>query len=515
MKIDPQPPRRTAARRRPALRGLLVRPLRSPLLWKGVGVAVLLMIATVIAFRRPLADWLAPDTRIQQRLAQGERALAQGHLSAPDGSGARELFESALALDSDRGEARDGLARTGEAALSQSRRALARGDLEAAKTALALAQALQVPQARTDEQALAIRRREGARAGLDELVAQAVRAHRAGRLEQAPDGALPLYRRVLELAPERLDALEGREDALSDLLQQVRAALRQGELAEAAAKLSAARGYDPGHVDLPATEAAFNEATQARLRRAQSRLKQGRLDVAAEDFELLARLRPGDVQVARGSERLANAYAAEAARQAGDFNFDAAGAALAKARALAPGTATLRAAEQSLARARQVHSTQQQALPPAQRARRLRQALARLEAAEAQQHWLTPPGASAYDALREAQALAPRDARVRSALDRLVPKTRECFEDALRANRVRGAQSCLEAWQLLSAHDAALADARQRLAERWIAVGSERLGAGDAAFAEEAVRQARRLSPDAAGLGEFQARLRAADRRTR
>lgn len=497
------------------LRGALVRPLRDRRLWTGVAVVVAVLVIGVVAFRRPLAQWLWPDTRIQQLLAQGERALAQGRLSTADGQGARESFEAALALDSDRGEAGDGLARTGLAALAQGRQALARGDAAGARNGLALAQALQVPRAQSDALALDLRRYEAARAGLDDLVAQAQRAHAEGRLLGEADSALPLYQRVLALAPDRLDALEGREDALSDLLQAARAELARGDLAAAAPKVEAARGYDAGHVDLPASEAALNDAVQQRLRRFDTRLRQGRLAQADADLATLADLRAAFPEVARGSEQLATAYASEAARRAGDFEFDAADAALERARFWSPDAPGVRAAAQAIASAHQAQASQRQTLSPAARAKKLRQLLAHIESAEAKQHWLTPPGESAYDALREAQSLAPRDARVREAAARLVPQTRACFEDALRANRVRGAQSCLDAWQVLAVRDAGQADARRRLAQRWIAVGSERLGAGDTAFAQEAVRQARRLDPGAPELADFQARVRAAEGRER
>jgi len=490
-----------------------VRPLRSRRLWIGVGIATLLLVTLLVVFRRPLADWLWPDTRIQQLLAQGEHALAQGRLSSPDGRGAREAFDAALALDSDRGEARDGLARTGMAALAQGRRALARGEVAGAKEALALAQALQVPRAQSEALALAIRRQEAAGAGLDDLVARARVAQSEHRLDGDADSALPLYQRVLELAPERLDALEGREDALSDLLQQARGDLTRGDLAAASAKLQAARGYDPGHADLPAIEAAMNDAVRARLRRAETRLRQGRPALADADYRLVAELRPEAAGLARGSELLAAAYASEAVRLAGDFDFAGADAALAQARQWGPDGAALRNAEQAVARAHQAHASQQQPLAPAARARQLRRLLAQIDAAEAQQHWITPPGASAYDALREAQALAPRDPRVRSAVQRIVPQTRACFEQALPANRVRAAQSCLDAWQALASRDPALVTARRRLAQRWLAVGSERLGAGDAVFASEAARQARSLDPGAAELADFEARVRAAQGR--
>ncbi|HEY0333559.1 MAG TPA: hypothetical protein VGC74_07595, partial [Stenotrophomonas sp.] len=323
----------------------------------------------------------------------------------------------------------------------------------------------------------------------------------------------PIYRHVLSLAPSRTDALEGREDALSDLLQGVRRDISRGELAAAAPRLSAARDYDPGHVDLPATEAAFNEALQLRRQRADTRLRRGQLDQAGQDYTLLATLMPQDERVQRGLEQLAAGYAEQAARLAADYDFAGAQVALDHARALAPQSAALRGAEQSIARAHQAEASRAPVLSARERARRLRALLGRIEAAEARQHWITPPGASAYDALREAQALAPRDPRVLRAVARVVPATRECFEDALAGNRLRAAQACLDAWQTLAARATAVAEARTRLAQRWIAVGSERLGAGDEAFARQALEHARKLDPATPELSDFAARVRAVDGR--
>ncbi|HZF98840.1 MAG TPA: hypothetical protein VEY92_11490, partial [Pseudoxanthomonas sp.] len=101
-----------------------------------------LLALVLVALREPLAQRLWPDTRLQRLLQQGELALRQGRLSSDDGSGARQQFEAALALDSDRGEAYDGLRRVGEAALAQARDALEQDDLGRAREALALALAL-------------------------------------------------------------------------------------------------------------------------------------------------------------------------------------------------------------------------------------------------------------------------------------------------------------------------------------------------------------------------------------
>jgi hypothetical protein len=112
--------------------------------------------------------------------------------------------------------------------------------------------------------------------------------------------------------------------------------------------------------------------------------------------------------------------------------------------------------------------------------------------------------------LREAQAMAPRDPRVRAATQRLIPDTGACFEDHLRGNRVQAASACLEAWQTLSPGDAALTPARQRLAQRWLAIGSERLGQGDVEFATLALQMASRwgAGSSAAEFQSLQARLR-------
>ena len=57
---------------------------------------------------------------------------------------------------------------------------------------------------------------------------------------------------------------------------------------------------------------------------------------------------------------------------------------------------------------------------------------------------------------------------------------------------------------------AELTVARRQLAERWLAVGDERLGAGEIDNARGALAAARRADPDAPDLAEFELRVRAA-----
>ncbi|WP_355584874.1 hypothetical protein [Xanthomonas cannabis] len=484
-------------------------PLRSRALWRVVLALSACLLLSVIVLRKPLADWLWPDTRIQQLLQRGDAALLRGRLSAVDGTGARELFNAALALDSDRTEARTGLARTGAAAVVQARAAIAAGDAPGAQRALTLAGALEVPQAQTAPVALRLRDLQARHAGLDALLAQAVIAQQQGRLDGTPDSALPLYQRILTLAPDRTDALEGREDALTDLLAQARHALARDALADAAALLAAAKRYDAGHADLPLTEGHYHRLLEQRRQRAQTLLRRGRLAPAARDFAAVLAAEPADAGAQRGLERVVGEYAAQAGRQAADFHFDEAMQSLQQAQALAPGAASIAQAEQAIARARDAQRGPQTGLSRAVRERRLRVLLQRVADAEARQQWMTPPGASAYDAVRAAQALAPRDPRVVQAAARVVPASQRCFEDELRNNRLRAARGCLDAWQALTSNGDALAGARRRLAQRWVAVGSERLGQEDAAFARRAQDQAHQLDPGLPELAEFTRRVRA------
>lgn len=474
-----------------------------------VGVGLVLLIAV----RQPLAEWLWPDTRTQALRQQAAAALAAGHLSADDGSGARELYEAALAMDPDRPEAREGLAQVARAALAQARRALEEQRFDDARTALALARELAAPRAAVDAVDAALRERLAAQAGLDDLRARAGDAYARGDLHGSENSALPLYRRILGLRPDDADALRGREDALGDLLQQARDDLRQGRYAAAARAVAIAREFDPGHIDLPDTQARLGEERDALLRRAQADLDGGRLDQAEARYRELLESDPDAPEPLEGMQQLAQAHARRAERAAADFRFADADAALAEAARVAPGgrgTAAVDTAVRHVERARLSHAQLRPAGSPSQRRERLRVLLEQVAAAEQRGDLLTPPGESAYDRLRAARAIAPDDREVRRAAARLLPAAVTCFDRELRANSLARARACLDARTALSEDEATLGPARRRLAQRWLAVGDERLGAGELEGARAAHDAARDLDPAVPELPAFADRLRAA-----
>lgn len=473
-------------------------------------VAGAVVLGLLALAQGPFGDRFWPQARVHELGMQGEQALSRGHLTAPDGSGARELYEAALAMDPDRIEPRQGLARVATAALARARADLAADRLADAHTHLRLARELSVPREDADTLAAQLREREAALAGIDGLIERATAAHARGDLQQGADSALPLYARVLELQPAHAQALRGRDDALGALLDAAREDLRQGDFAAAAAAVATARHYDPGHVDLPDTQARFNEELDALRSRAEADLQRGRLDAAVAAWRRLEALDPDDPAAAEGLRRAADAHAAQAARLAADFRFGHATRALDQARALAadaPGVAT---AEAAIERARRRYERLQAPAPAGERARRVPQLLRQAAEAEARGDLLTPPGESAYDRLRAAQALAPRDADVRRAIARLLPSARDCFERALSANNLALARRCLDARDALGDTPPTVAAARRRLALRWLAIGDERLAAGQLPPASAALEAARAVDPSVPGLPEFDRRLRTA-----
>ena len=170
----------------------------------------------------------------------------------------------------------------------------------------------------------------------------------------------------------------------------------------------------------------------------------------------------------------------------------------------------MRAAQAHLQRVRRLQSSPALTPPTRRQQRDVTRLLAEAAEAEARGDWLTPPGESAYDKLRAAQSIAPADAQVRRAAARVLPAARRCYEDELRSNRLRRASVCLDAWQQLAPVDQGVSDGRRRLAQRWIAVGAERLGAGEIGFATQALASAQALDAKAPGLAEFAERVRTA-----
>src|SRR5690606_29704374 len=153
----------------------------------------------------------------------------------------------------------------------------------------------------------------------------------AGRLEELPDGALALYAEALARWPENALALQGRRQALTELLRRAEVALDHDDLATAQALVARVVADDPSHLDLPAVRARLGEAQsrqagrrEAALAAAAAALRRGQPETAGAAYRELLAADPESLEARAGLDDAAAALAARAGRQAADFDFTAA-----------------------------------------------------------------------------------------------------------------------------------------------------------------------------------------------
>jgi len=118
---------------------------RSDRLWL-LGAFLLPLLLVINWLRVPISEKIVPDSTLNRKLERAALALRRGELTRADGQGARELYESVLAVDPDRSQAQAGLLEVRRAALARADRSLSARRLDDARRDVALAQALEASQ---------------------------------------------------------------------------------------------------------------------------------------------------------------------------------------------------------------------------------------------------------------------------------------------------------------------------------------------------------------------------------
>jgi tetratricopeptide (TPR) repeat protein len=372
---------------------------------------------------------------------------------------------------------------------------------------LALAEALSAPAVQLQPLKARLRDLEAASSDVSALLAQATAP------ERTDEAALVLFNRVLQLHADNPAALEGRRALFERWLARAELLLADGKVRAAQELVDRVVTDDPGHLDLPPVQAKLGEA-MARLQREQVRIleraqadeRAGRIDRAAEGYLWLVDAGDDSSAVQDGLHRLAAGVALRAQREAADFQFRRAHASLEKARQWSPEAPEIAVAERRVEQSRQA---QQRLLRKPARGDRekLPQLLAEAEQAMARGDYITPPGTSAWDKLRVAGSIAPDSPKVLNVQRDFVQRSRACFERAMTDNQLKRAQNCLEANLSLDSASPAAADARNRLANRWLAYAEERIAAGDYPEAGAALSNARQWQPAHPKLEATSARL--------
>jgi protein TonB len=305
---------------------------------------------------------------LAQTLDQADAALAAGALLAPPGQNAAELYQRALAADSENARARSGLDRVVNTVLSSAEQAILAGQLDAAARNVEAARALQPDNvriafltaqiAKERERALLTRARAAAASG---DVGAALAALEGATPGDSSNPALSETRRALRL--QQVD------ERLTQLLDAAAQRLQRGALLEPASDnarfyLESARTLAPrdarlNRLTLQLRNRLLGEARQSATRgdaAAVERWLRAAQDVGAEPAELTA-IRTqlaGNQNAARGNEatRLAGLVTQRIseARLLDPAN-DSARHWLGELQRLDPGSAVTSGARQSLLRA--------------------------------------------------------------------------------------------------------------------------------------------------------------------
>ncbi|HTA64274.1 MAG TPA: hypothetical protein VK753_02110, partial [Xanthomonadaceae bacterium] len=328
-----------------------------------VGIATAVLLAAVafvlVHWRSAIGARLAPPPQQSRLMQQAETALRAGRLTSPGGLGARELYEAILARDPDDLAAREGLVRVANAALAQAQAAVNANHPDVAQRDLDLARDLSAPVAGIQKVETALRRETGSEAQIAALLAKADAAERAGHIDDGDASALAIYQQAIAAAPDNALVLDRRRALLARMLTGIDPLLAHDDVDGAQKLIDRVAALDPGHLDLPNARARLAEANQRRqkdqthqLDVADADLHAGKVDEAVAIWRQVLAQSPDDIRAHGGLRAAAEVLVRQANRDASDFDFAGAQAALAKAHALAPELPSLRATAQHLQQAR-------------------------------------------------------------------------------------------------------------------------------------------------------------------
>ena len=462
---------------------------------------------------------LLPNTELNTLIARGQKALSENRLVGTQGDSARELFQKARSLDPDNEQARHGLDNVGARLIEQARAALARNDLEAARTDAAAAEEVLGGGPEVEQIKATLHTAETRNTATEDLLKRGDDALGAGRLI-GDNGASTFYQRVLDADATNSLALNGLKKVAEAQAAQAREAIAAGNADLANQRIAELAQLSPNHPAIAELRAALAkmregdaQALEQQLAKAEAQLRAGRIDGndgAQALFQAALKRDPANARAKAGLRRVAQAFVIQANAALDDHNNASAEKLLRQAEAIAPELADLKAARSRLREEREridIEKTQSRATPADQA--RIDQLLDEAEKAVAAGNLNVPPGDSAYDKYRAVLALDGNNAKAFAGLNRIPARAKELFEQALKAGTPNKAYAYLDAIGDLSPGDSALPALRERLANVFLDQAEVRIGQGLRAEATRALASARELSPNNPRIGAVDQKIQA------
>ena len=477
---------------------------------------------------------LLPSTELNGLISRGQKALAENRLIGTQGDSARELFQSARALDPDNDQVKKGLDSVGAQLVVQARAALEHKDVATARTDLAAAEEVlgggpEIEQLKADLQAA-----ETHGSGTEDLLRRGDAALAAGKL-LGDDGASALYQKVLAAEPTNALALSGLKKAADSQAALVREAIGAGNADLANQRITDLAKLSPNHPSIPELRAALSTmhtaaakpreaappaapppareaapppsprdnsalSSEQQLAKADAQLRAGNLageDGALALFQAVLKRDPKNARAKAGLRRVAQGFVTQANAALDENNLADADKLVQQADAAASDLPDLKALKSRLREEREQHdiagkhtqvSSENQAA--------IEQLLEQGDKAMAAGNINIPPGDSAYDKYRAVLRLDGNNAKAFAGLGRIPARAKELFEQALKANTPNKARIYLDAIADVDPNNASVPALRERLANLYLDQAEARAEQGSRGDAERALASARELSPN-------------------
>lgn len=498
------------------------RPSRRWMAWGSASIIAVAMLLWGYAYVR---EHLPQSSRTVQ-LDAANRALGDHRLDDDEiGLGARSLFQAILAEDPDTQVARDGLKQVARAYRDRAQESARRGDWVAASEDIRHVEMLALPVHDWADLKSLYEEHQQTESQLFELLRLADEAMRQGRVESSADGdgALAYYAEVLQRDNENAVALAGQRRALQIVVERVDQAIAGQQWNAADADLAMITRADPSHPELTRLQSALADAreavkleTDALLDAAELALRRRRLDPddplsAAALFGSILKDQPTNTVALDGIKRVGRLLIELADAEAANFQFDAADALVRTARRLQPVPEQLEAFEASLLRRRTAMRSRTEQRHVADAKAMIASAYVAME----NEHWLEPPGASAFDLIRVVLSSDPEQGDAKRALQDMGKKLRALLTKSLDANRPMGAWIYWTTLEAIGQPVETLQDLRLRLTSSMLGYVAEQLGQGNLRNAERALEHAIELDPNHRDLPSLRARLETAQQGAR
>ncbi|HZP65220.1 MAG TPA: protein kinase [Rudaea sp.] len=495
-----------AASRRPVHTGRTTEPGGSRR-WLVALALVLVLIGAFGAWRyQDRLRALLPKTELNDLIARGQKALAEGKLIGTQGDSARELFQAARALDADNDAARQGLNRVGQRLVERASAAITRNDFASARSDLAAASEVLGGGSDIEELKLRLHSAETRNTQSAELLAQGDRALAAGKL-LGSGSAAEAYQRVLDADAANALALNGLKKVIEALAQQAHDALAAGNVELANQRVNELAQLSPNHPAILELRAALanqrandSQAADTQLGRAESALRASKLggdDGAVALFEAVLKRDPNNARARTGLRKAAQALVADANGALDASNTAQADKLLQQAEAAAPDLPELRTAKSRLREAReQLDIGRQQVQVSSADQSRIAEMLEEADKAMAAGNLILPPGDCAYDKYRAVLRIDGNNAKAFAGLNRIPARAKELFEQALKDKTPFRARADIDAIAQSDPSDTSVPALRARLADAMLDAAQARIDENRRDEALRAVKAARELAPN-------------------